>query len=624
MINYTSNSIASKYWELPKYYGIPAYVNDDSYSYSGGPKTLELKTDSPLFKNSDSTFNNEDRDNSYGEDKMNYLRTLPEKITINLKDGTNGNYQLMTKDDRDYVYKQQSGRNYIYKVYRLSNYNFDINNRNNLDVTSVYGIDKNVDYLFVCITVNGELRIYSLFSDSNPNKPAGVTTSSMLWEYPRYLQMPLDQVRNMRYTSGDGPKDLMEYNNQTSFLKQMNVSTKNDDNSFGAGGFNSYTYVLRLPKEFSQFKEDSYIYVDNSPKDFTYKVYINKSSSPNIGLTYNFPGDNIPNYLYVCINIHGYPVFNTCYDDTYYENLTWGKKNNKNVPCIKEYNYTRENINGSEFTWGCPIFSSFSEDADNNSYGTGGNNTWPNVAKLPNNLKLITKHGTKIDFTANQNPTFLYRNRTGKDFLYKVFKNNNHNNPDTLFPPNDVIRDNTKYLFLCYDRDGNIVWNRSTERDGSDSKYDNNNDLESSKGYKYNDQSPHGKYFKKEAWLFRTFNQPGADRDKTGTDRLNSYTYDQGANCIANVKNIPDNMYKKVGNGYIGYKHFGDWCYRYQSGPNYIFKIYQNVTKLDRDRRIGFTNKENYKPRPRQKQYSLIPNLLDDMDLFESFSNYRR
>ena len=64
---------------------------------------------------------------------------------------------------------------------------FDVNNTNNLDVSNVYGINKDVDYLFVCITKVGELKIYSLFSDSNTNKPAGVTTRSILWEYPRYL-----------------------------------------------------------------------------------------------------------------------------------------------------------------------------------------------------------------------------------------------------------------------------------------------------------------------------------------------------------------------------------------------------------------------------------------------------
>ena len=624
MINYTSNVIASKYWELPKYYGIPSYVNDDSYSYSGGPKTLLLETNSPLITNSDSTFNDEDRDNSYGEDKINYLRTLPEKITINLKDGTNGNYQLMTNDDRDYVYKQQAGaRKYIYKVYRLSNYKFDVNNTNNLDVSNVYGINKDVDYLFVCITKVGELKIYSLFSDSNTNKPAGVTTRSILWEYPRYLSMPLDQVRKMSTQSGKGPDNKMQFNNKSSFTHQLGLSNKDDENSHGSGGFNSYTYVQRLPKEFSQFKEDTYIYIDNSPNDHTYKVYINKSVNPNIGLVYNFPGDTVPNYLYVCIDTNGYPVFNTCYDDTYWENLTWAKKNNKNAPCIKDVNYSRESVDGSELTWDCSIFGSFSENTDHNSYGTSGNNTWPAVKSLPDNLKLITKNRTKIDFNANQNPKHLYRNRSGtkKDFVYKVYKNNNHTNPDTIFPPGDVMRDNTKYLFLCYNNDGNIVWNRSTERDGSDTKYDNRNDVRKN-SYQFNNDSPTAVLFEKEAWLFRMFNQPGADRSKTGEDSKNSWSYSRGSNCIANVKNIPDNMYKKVGNEYKGYKHFGDWCYRHQSGDNYIFKIYQNVSKLDKNRRVPFTNKESY--RPRKKQYSLIPNLLEDMDLFESFSNYRR
>jgi hypothetical protein len=688
-----------KYWEIPKYFRIPAYLNRDSYRYnSDSPQTVELSDKSPLFTSSDNAFSNNDHDNSYGEDHIQYLKTLPASITINLKNGTTGGYTIKDRNDEsyNYMYREQSGRDYMFKVYVRNSYTIPP-----LIDVSIYGISNDVNYLFVCLKKNGEPKIYSLYTDTNPKKPNNVSTQSMYWEYPKYLEMELDQVDNFIHKSGDGPTGI-EFNKRCKMLTQMGVSNNNDDNSFGSSGWNSYTYVQRLPQEFTNFKKDGYIYEDQGAlsKDNIFAVYINKSFNPSVSLTANFTDkikqtQDIPNYLYVAVKQNGYPIFNICKDDSIWDSAKWAKDNNKNADCLKASNYepfssdvrgielrdggplfnnfpddnnnnnnswgnngrnswkvverlpntlkiivmnnmlddnvphlvnsqkgpnyvpSSSDVRGIELRDGCPLFNNFPDDNDNNSWGNSGRNSWKAVARLPNKLNLIVMNNMVVNFTVDNKVPHLFKSQKGPDYVYKVYKNDKYVYPNSLFPPADVMRDNTKYLFLCYNRDGNIMWNRSKD---SDKKWDNGDDVRDNR-WRYNSDSPYGKRLEKRAWLFRLFSQPGNDNDSTGTDRLNSYQYSTGSNCIVNVMHIPEDMTKMGPNGKrIGYKHVGQWCYRYQSGAEYIFKIYQNVNTLS-----NFTNKESfnhtYKPK---KQYALIPNLLDDMDLFDAVNHRNR
>jgi hypothetical protein len=254
------------------------------------------------------------------------------------------------------------------------------------------------------------------------------------------------------------------------------------------------------------------------------------------------------------------------YDDT--GNIVWNNSPKSDVEWMAKTsvkNKSYKELNGPigiEMYSDAPIFKTFKDTTTSgstkmNSFGSVGLNSIAAVIAIPDNYV--------IGYSLNKPNAYLYREqRSGKDFIFKVFKKNKIKIP-SVNPPNEVDPA-SKYLFLTYNKNGKIVWNNSPKSDIEwIAKHGAKN-----MNYQYsNNSSPKGVEFSKDAAIFKYF----ADKTPGGSDDWNSYGV-SGLNSATTVMDI-DHDYV---NGFtVDREH--PYLYREQLGKDYIFKVFKKINK---------------------------------------------
>ena len=297
------------------------------------------------------------------------------------------------------LYREQMLKDYVYRVFRKDSFN-----------------PPKPNYIMQTINNNGKINTY-------------VIPDEKMWVLPK-KGITNKEVLTLNYNGGTANEGNKKEHYGVEFKKDseifVNASNKNNTNSWGCcRGKNNCNAVYALPTPAGYTKETKFLYRNQKGPNYCYSVFkLNSFDESQIDLnpidttTYN------GNYIFQTVNSDGKIITYNVPDDK----IWYAAKKNIKIPGIRTLNYDGGknrvgNIGaGIEFeNDDKTIFAKSSNDNDENAY-LNYENSYGNGHNISNTVYALPepKGYTKED-------KYLYRYKTGADFVYVVFKKSEFN-----------------------------------------------------------------------------------------------------------------------------------------------------------------------------------------------------
>ena len=248
-----------------------------------------------------------------------------------------------------------------------------------------------------------------------------------------------DDIEVLDYDGGaNNSGDKSEYHgiefkdkDDSIFKNSVNTNPTNTCNAGCGNTSQSKVFGLSAPNDKYE-KEPKYLYRKQKGPDYVYAVFKRKDFTPS----------GVPNFIFITLNDDGGQVRYAVPEDSMWTDAAYKNIKGNNVENLNySETYKGQELKGIQFKNNSDSIFKYSENDNKfNSFNTGEPNSGQGVAKIANPPGYVAES------------KYLYREKQGGDYIYKVFRREGTAVPDIV---QSIAGDiNANYIFGAYNSNG--------------------------------------------------------------------------------------------------------------------------------------------------------------------------